>query len=375
MDRRKLNTHKKFLEKLKKEEEKEKARQRLAELIHPNSAYQFISRKLTLSGLHAKLTIYDEPVVRGFKRSEEAIEKGVESRQETQAIRQQMLDDFKHFGELYASATKDNDEALAALEKLKNKYADVISVREDNMKRKINALKAKIQANFDLWTHFITLSFRNNETDLKRAKKRLEKFIEKVRERIDPDFAYVYVVEFQKRGAIHFHMVCSIWNGEIFPKEKFNELCELWRGKKKEKENDSDGINVKGIKYKYNRDVGKKVKTATAEKLEQLSTNEKVQMIWSVGSYLTSYLKKDAGNVLLFGSQIYGASAGLKEQIEITDDKKIEQILLGLGTAQLKEKTYKIPVAKFDQNGQKIETDSFITMHYYNMLITKDDDK
>lgn len=53
--------------------------------------------------------------------------------------------------------------------------------------------------------HLLTLTYRENMTDLHRAASDLEAFIRMVRELLGP-FHYVAVVEAQKRGAWHWHL-------------------------------------------------------------------------------------------------------------------------------------------------------------------------
>jgi len=53
--------------------------------------------------------------------------------------------------------------------------------------------------------HLLTLTYRENRTDLDQAFADLKRFFRLVRVSI-PDFKYVSVVEYQTRGAIHFHI-------------------------------------------------------------------------------------------------------------------------------------------------------------------------
>lgn len=53
--------------------------------------------------------------------------------------------------------------------------------------------------------HLLTLTYRENITDLIEARSDFDRFIRKIHEH-DADFKYVVVEEIQKRGAIHFHL-------------------------------------------------------------------------------------------------------------------------------------------------------------------------
>ena len=65
------------------------------------------------------------------------------------------------------------------------------------------------KANMKDWETFITLTFANNIQDIKNANKRFRYFIDKVR-RVKKDFKYLCITEFQKRGAIHYHLLTNI---------------------------------------------------------------------------------------------------------------------------------------------------------------------
>lgn len=59
------------------------------------------------------------------------------------------------------------------------------------------------------WCTFITLTFKDNIIDLNVANNEYKKFIYKVK-RIFKNFMCLCVPEFQKRGAVHFHLLTNI---------------------------------------------------------------------------------------------------------------------------------------------------------------------
>lgn len=65
------------------------------------------------------------------------------------------------------------------------------------------------KCNIDCWETFITLTIDTNLTDVNLAYKRFKCFVNKVR-RIKSDFKYLCVVEFQKRGAVHYHLLTNV---------------------------------------------------------------------------------------------------------------------------------------------------------------------
>lgn len=78
-----------------------------------------------------------------------------------------------------------------------------------------NIIRSKLEcqriakANINDWQTFITLTFADNIQDVKFAHKRFKYFIDKVR-KVKPDLKYLCITEFQKRGAIHYHLLTNI---------------------------------------------------------------------------------------------------------------------------------------------------------------------
>jgi len=76
-----------------------------------------------------------------------------------------------------------------------------------------NAIRRLVQTNFDNQAKFLTLTFRNtqefNINDPRTCHDRFVNFIRRLVYQYG-DFRYIAVPEFQKRGAIHYHMVCDL---------------------------------------------------------------------------------------------------------------------------------------------------------------------
>lgn len=58
---------------------------------------------------------------------------------------------------------------------------------------------------------FLTLTFRENITDIQYAKLEFKRFIQRLKRSGYLNFKYTYVIEWQKRGAIHFHCLFDIY--------------------------------------------------------------------------------------------------------------------------------------------------------------------
>ncbi len=81
-------------------------------------------------------------------------------------------------------------------------------------------IKRLVNANTE-WTKFFTLTFAQNITDKKQANYLFNQFIKRLKYAI-PDFSYLAVPERQKRGAIHYHLICNL------PYVDFDWLRDLW---------------------------------------------------------------------------------------------------------------------------------------------------
>jgi uncharacterized protein YueI len=72
-------------------------------------------------------------------------------------------------------------------------------------------LQRLIQGNLKLYPKykpvFLTLTFRENITDLKQANLKFSQFIKRLNRNAKHQIRYVAVPEFQKRGAVHYHLL------------------------------------------------------------------------------------------------------------------------------------------------------------------------
>ncbi len=88
-----------------------------------------------------------------------------------------------------------------------------------------NRLMILAKANFQGNSKFLTLTFRDDPTfditDIKTCNKKLRLFLRRLRKRF-PQVKYIAVAEYQKRGAVHYHMLCDL---PVIPKDA---LAELW---------------------------------------------------------------------------------------------------------------------------------------------------
>lgn len=134
-----------------------------------------------------------------------------------------------------------NDSDYRFLNLEKEKFDDLDLKKIDKSNNKIEKNKDKIielkninrskfscqriaKSNINIWKSFITLTFKNNLKDVDVANKRLHYFFTKIR-RVKKDFAYLCIPEFQKRGAVHYHLLTNIaCDSLIIPKKEKKHL-------------------------------------------------------------------------------------------------------------------------------------------------------
>jgi len=160
-------------------------------------------------------------------------------------------------------------------------------LKKQRMQFSINRTKTEIRrlvnSNPQL-NKFLTLTFAENITDLKTANYIFNKFILRMNYKY-PDFEYLAVPEFQKRGAVHYHLLCNL------PFIEIAELQEIW-GQGFIKLNKIDNVN-------------------------------------NVGAYVSKYLGKEMDE-RSFGKKKFFRSQDLKQSVEILGwlaEKFVEKFL------------------------------------------------
>ena len=149
------------------------------------------------------------------------------------------------------------------------------------------------KANDKVWETFITLTFEENITDIESANKKFRYFVDKVR-RIRKDFKYICIPEFQKRGAVHYHLLTNIpMDSKIIPKR---EKLKLWNKETKSYKE----LEYYDIKY-WNEGFSS---------AEPIKDNPK-----KIIGYISKYMTKDIDN-RLFNKHRYFYSQNLNKPKE-----------------------------------------------------------
>ena len=155
--------------------------------------------------------------------------------------------------------------------------------REKVFKRARTNLRRLINSNVEGDSKFLTLTFKDNVTDLDFANNEFKKFIKRLNYHFDIKVKYSCVVEFQKRGAIHYH--CILYN--LVGKVDLKKLSEIW----------GNGF------IKLNRIKG----------------------VDNVGAYICKYMTKSDDDRLK-GKKMYFNSRNLNKPTEIKDPEIVNAV-------------------------------------------------
>lgn len=141
--------------------------------------------------------------------------------------------------------------------------------------------------NFNSDDKFITLTYKANMTDLVKADKDFKDFIKRFKYKMGIDLKYLAVRERQKRGAIHYHLLCD-WKQEMKTEQEIRHFERvlgsgqwgegIWRG---------GFVDIKPIEHVDN-----------------------------VGAYIIKYMTKELSIELYKGKKLYLCSQGLERPVE-----------------------------------------------------------
>lgn len=171
---------------------------------------------------------------------------------------------IKGNGGAHRTAEKSED-----LEVVLKNYANTNQRRRDRVRR---LACCNFNAEYD---KFFTLTFKDNLTDVKQANYLFMKFIQRLKYRFGKDIKYLAVIEFQNRGAVHYHVLSDI---PYIPQE---ELQDMWG---------NGFVYINAISHVDN-----------------------------IGAYIVKYMTKDNTDERLQGLKAYLFSRNLKKPEEIVN--------------------------------------------------------
>jgi hypothetical protein len=183
-------------------------------------------------------------------------------------------------------------------------FDEKVENRKKTLFRTRSSLRRLICCNPDLF-RFVTLTFKENVTDLNVANKHFKRFIQRVNYK-HKNFKYIAVVEFQKRGAVHYHLLID----RFIKKE---DLSSLW----------GHSLGMTNIKMLRDR------------KYNERQTTD------YIASYLGKYLtKQQASDTRLWKKKSYFISKGLNKPFERVYDDLVDAVntvrMLKRGCKQVK---------------------------------------
>lgn len=186
-------------------------------------------------------------------------------------------------------------------------------IMQKNIVRAKIELERLVKSNVSIFKTFITLTIADNLTDISLANKKLAVWrtkVQSVLKKQKKEFSYVCVPEFQKRGAVHYHLLTNldVENSEIIiPQKEFTE-------KQMQEMTPEQRCHCYDVKY-WNHGF---------------SSVQTVEEIQNVVGYISKYMTKDIDN-RLWGKRRYLSSHNLKRPstlfIDSADDRGFLQLL------------------------------------------------
>ena len=231
-------------------------------------------------------------------------------------------------------------------EKQSNKNIETCSsfIRQDNIIRSRNKVYDLAFQNENRWKSFITLTFADNISDIDYAYKKLNIWLKQIKrslKRNNDDFYYLGVIEFQKRGAIHYHLLTNL--------ECNSNLLTL-------QENKDNMYDVKYWSHGY----------TSAFDLTDTDDN------FNCAKYMCKYMTKKNDDNRLKNHRRYYHSRNLEKPLEVTYmdyDIQFKQLLHYLNTStnlNIINTYHHIPTEKYQLEFDLIEFEGKITENELN---------
>lgn len=212
------------------------------------------------------------------------------------------IDDYNLKRKMNDSTINYNDGLYKAiLEEKRKKDIDFIvvkneknrEIRKDNIIRSRNKVFDLAYVNENRWKSFVTLTFKEDITDVDVAFKRLNVWIKQVRryckKKCNFDFSYLGVIEFQdknRNGVIHYHLLTNLECGK--------DLIPIQEGKE----------NMYDVRY-WNYGF-----SSAFDIIKSTNTS------FDVAKYMCKYMTKKNDDIRLKGKRRYYHSRNLNKPIE-----------------------------------------------------------
>lgn len=139
-----------------------------------------------------------------------------------------------------------------------------------------NELRRLALSNFNNKSKFLTLTFKENMDNLTETNALFKGFMRKLRKE-QKDLKYLAVIEFQKRGAVHYHLLCNLKYMRV------NKIRAHWRD----------------IVGEGNIDL------------------QRIDHVDNIGAYVIKYMTKADADPRLIGKKMYQTSRNLEKPREL----------------------------------------------------------
>lgn len=230
-------------------------------------------------------------------------------------------------------------EDISKVERIKRDLANI----QRSLNRTRQNIRRSINANVGRWGNerpkFVTLTFDENITEHEVANYKFMKFIQRLKYHTGVKVKYTAVIEYQHRGAIHYHVV--FYNLPYVPHEK---LTEIWREGHVwiNAIDDVDNLGAYVLKYVLKNIL--EVDKAIADIRDKIKLYYKVKDdkykkdILSAIEQDFERIKRNRGK---HGKKIFQQSRGLykPEEVDLSDEE-VEKLLGELDSDDVFEKTY-----------------------------------
>jgi len=160
--------------------------------------------------------------------------------------------------------------------------ADYVECKQRALRRAKATIKGVVASNNEIWKTFWTLTYAENQGSVSDGWRDFRVFMRRLKRKF-PALKYLVVVEFQKRGAVHFHLITNI-----------------------------EYISNKALAQKWGFGF---VKIQALDKIENVS------------AYISKYITKDNVDSRFDSEKMWSRSRGLKNPVEYTDNTIIDDIL------------------------------------------------
>jgi hypothetical protein len=176
--------------------------------------------------------------------------------------------------------------------------------REQTVRDARNMVRRLALMNFGSGDKFITLTYKENMRDINKSDSDFKNFIKRFKYHFKIDsLKYIAVREFQKRGAVHYHVICN-WD------KRFESEKEVRH---------------------YERVLGRDIWRHGFVDIKTMDNNND-----NVGAYLVKYMTKNVSVVFFKNRKIYLCSKGL-ERPKVYRGLEAEMIIEAYGLGDKKE--------------------------------------